>query len=50
MKELKSFLLDGRLEIDNNRAERMMKNFVIGRKDFSILFFRKWCRSISYSL
>jgi len=26
------FLLDGRLEIDNNRSERSMKPFVIGRK------------------
>lgn len=32
--ELQHYLLDGRLEIDNNRAERMLKNFVIGRKNF----------------
>jgi transposase len=32
--ELSSFLLDGRLEIDNNRAERSIKPFVIGRKNF----------------
>lgn len=32
--ELNSFLLDGRLEIDNNRAERSIKPFVIGRKNF----------------
>ncbi|MCG9969559.1 IS66 family transposase [Pelotomaculum terephthalicicum JT] len=31
---LKNFLLDGRLEIDNNRAERSIKPFVIGRKNF----------------
>ncbi len=30
--KLKAFLLDGRLEIDNNRAERSIKPFVIGRK------------------
>lgn len=28
------FLLDGRLEISNNRGERAMKPFVIGRKNF----------------
>lgn len=38
IKELRSYLLDGRLEIDNNRAERMMKNFVIGRKNFLFCF------------
>ena len=32
--ELNSFLLDGRLEIDNNRAERSIKPFVISRKNF----------------
>jgi hypothetical protein len=31
---LNNFLLDGRLEIDNNRAERSMNPFVIGRKNF----------------
>ena len=31
-KYLEGFLLDGRLELDNNRAERSMKPFVIGRK------------------
>jgi len=31
---LNTFLLDGRLEIDNNRAERSIKPFVIGRKNF----------------
>lgn len=30
--KLEAFLLDGRLEIDNNRAERSIKPFVIGRK------------------
>lgn len=33
-KKLSAFLLDGRLEISNNRAERAIKNFVIGRKNF----------------
>jgi len=31
---LSAFLLDGRLEIDNNRAERSIKPFVIGRKNW----------------
>lgn len=31
---LKVFLLDGRLEIDNNRSERSIKPFVIGRKNW----------------
>ena len=31
---LDKFLLDGRLEIDNNRAERSIKPFVIGRKNW----------------
>ncbi|NLJ79934.1 MAG: transposase [Firmicutes bacterium] len=32
--KLNGFLLDGRLKIDNNRAERSIKPFVIGRKNF----------------
>lgn len=32
--DLNNFLLDGRLEIDNNRAESSIKSFVIGRKNF----------------
>lgn len=31
---LAKYLLDGRLEIDNNRAERSIKPFVIGRKNW----------------
>lgn len=31
---LEAFLLDGRLELTNNRAERAVKPFVIGRKNF----------------
>lgn len=31
---LAAFLLDGRLEIDNNRSERAIKPFVIGRKNW----------------
>lgn len=31
---LNTFLLDGRLEIDNNRTERSIKSFVIARKNF----------------
>ena len=32
--KLLTFLLDGRLEIDNNRSERAIKPFVIGRKNW----------------
>lgn len=32
--KLEAFLLDGRLELDNNRAERSIKPFVIGRKNW----------------
>ena len=31
---LTNYLLDGRLEISNNRAERSIKPFVMGRKNF----------------
>jgi hypothetical protein len=33
-KQLRGFLLDGRLEISNNRSERSIKPFVIGRKNW----------------
>ena len=32
--ELKHYLLDGRLELSNNRAERSIKPFVMSRKNF----------------
>lgn len=32
--KLEAFMLDGRLEIDNNRSERAIKPFVIGRKNW----------------
>ncbi len=32
--KLESFMLDARIEISNNRAERAIKPFVIGRKNF----------------
>jgi transposase len=32
--KLLGFLLDGRLELDNNRSERSIKPFVIGRKNW----------------
>lgn len=32
--KLTAFLLDGRLEVDNNRSERSIKPFVIGRKNW----------------
>ncbi len=34
--KLTAFLADGRLEIDNNRSERSIKPFVIGRKNWLI--------------
>ena len=33
-KYLRNYMEDGRLEIDNNRAERSIKPFVMGRKNF----------------
>ena len=47
-KELNNFLLDGRLELSNNRAERSIKPFVIGRKNSPIStyynhFIHIWC-------
>lgn len=33
-KYLQNYMLDGRCEISNNRAERSIKPFVIGRKNF----------------
>ena len=33
-RELETFLLDGRLELTNNRAERAVKPFVMGRKNW----------------
>ena len=33
-KYLERYMLDGRLEISNNRAERSIKPFVIGRKNW----------------
>ena len=32
--KLQGYKLDGRLNIDNNRAERAIKPFVIGRKNW----------------
>lgn len=36
--ELRNYLLDGRLEVSNNIAERSIKPFVIGRKNFLFAF------------
>lgn len=49
---LNNFLLDGRLELDNNRAERSIKPFVIGRKNFLFSNTSKGARSsaIIYSI
>jgi len=33
-RKLNAFLQDGRLELDNNRSERAIKPFVIGRKNW----------------
>lgn len=32
--KLEGFMKDGRLELDNNRSERTIKSFIIGRKNF----------------
>jgi transposase len=32
--KLNEFLKDGRLELDNNRSERSIKPFIIGRKNW----------------
>lgn len=45
---LYGYLLDGRLDYDNNRAERAVKPFVIGRKNF--LFCNSICGAESSSL
>ena len=50
--DLNNFLRDGRLELDNNRAERSIKAFVLGRKNFLFSNTPKGARSsaILYSL
>ena len=49
---LKNFFMDGRLELSNNRAERSIKPFVIGRKNWLFSNSQKGARSSSiiYSL
>ncbi|WP_164670433.1 IS66 family transposase [Virgibacillus doumboii] len=49
---LEAFLEDGRLEIDNNRAERSIKPFVLGRKNWLFSNTAKGARSsaIIYSI
>jgi transposase len=51
-KYLERYLLDGRLEISNNRAERSIKPFVIGRKNWLFSNTPKGARAsaIYYSL
>ena len=51
-KYLSNYLLDGRLVIDNNLAERMMKSFVLGRKNFLFCFSGAGANgsSIAYSI
>ncbi len=50
--KLTAFLSDGRIEIDNNRAERSIKPFVIGRKNWLFANTPKGARSsaIIYSI
>lgn len=45
---LKSVLVDGRLEIDNNAAEREIKPFVLGRKNFLFANTAKGATASSY--
>ena len=49
---LKNYLLDGRLSIDNNICERMMKSFVLSRKNFLFCFSENGAdkSSIAYSI
>ena len=51
-KYLANYLLDGKLVIDNNLAERMMKSFVLGRKNFLFCFSEAGAKasSIAYSI
>ena len=51
-KYLENYLLDGRLECSNNRSERSIKPFVIGRKNFLFSCTPKGAQasSIIYSL
>lgn len=49
---LSNYILDGRLAIDNNLAERGMKNFVIGRKNWLFCFAENGAHmsSVAYSI
>ena len=51
-KYLANYLLDGKLVIDNNLAERMMKSFVLERKNFLFCFSEAGAKasSIAYSI
>ena len=46
--KLNVFLKDGRLEIDNNRAERSIKPFVMGRNYVQSLFMFSWLKNIQH--
>lgn len=50
--KLLNFMLDGNLEIDNNRAERSFRSFVVGRKNWIFATSMKGARSsaIIYSI
>ncbi len=50
--KLEAFMLDGRLDIDNNRSERSIKPFVIGRKNWIFSNTPKGARAsaITYSI
>ncbi len=49
---LMNFLLDGRLELSNNRAERAIRPFAVGRKNWMFAFSEKGAEAsaITYSL
>ena len=49
---LTNFLLDGRLEVSNNRAERSIRPFTVGRKNWLFSFSEKGAKAsaIAYSI
>jgi len=48
--KLEGFMKDGRLEIDNNRSERSIKPFVIGRKNWLFANTAKGAGATIYSI
>jgi transposase len=51
-KRLMNFLLDGRIEISNNRAERSIRPFTIGRNNWMFAFSKKgaYASAVIYSI